>query len=245
MRITRIFALLTAASLTACGGETSAQSECTDPAAAAFELLSKQADSEEIEQAAVRVNAQQLSACSAEGLAKLSGYEERASLNGNPVSTSRVNISPLAVDITITAPNPGTPEEIVLVNAFAFAKINGEWLEATKDNPDSTIASIPDLRNGFETQLNPRLRAAGTDASIEYELTGFDEVLGQPVIVLATELPGGNSGEPYEVSYFVNEDYVILRSVVSGSDGQNTRVSEITSYDVAQDIRNPILAEQE
>ena len=265
---TQRFILLLAAgaaalSFAACTRSDTARSECSDPAAAAFELLDKQVNPSEIEAAGVTVNAQELSRCAANALGAISGYQERTIENGEVQSTSRVNVNPLSLDMSIAHPAAGSPEELIFLAGFSFAKIDGKWIELTKDNPDPAIASLLELREGLQIQFNPELRAAGTDASLEYQLVGADEILGEPVIVLEAELPTADGGSSATSRYFLTKDYLILRSTLSSGDGDASggeagdaeagsaggmqqsieRVSEFTEIGVPQEIKNPMLAD--
>ncbi|MCI6574694.1 MAG: hypothetical protein PT944_01595 [Actinomycetaceae bacterium] len=238
MNVTRLACAIAALALTATGlagcGSTTPQRLCSHPLASAFATLEagKQADT------AISVSAPDLAICTAEALGQLKGYQEETMKNGKIHSHSRVNINPLKVDMVIDEPLSGQFEQVILIEGFAFAKVNGTWIQATEDADDPAIRSLLNLPQSFQTQFNPRLRAAGTDSSIRYTVVGTDTVLGQPVIVMEATI--ANKAESYTSRYYLNKNYVLLRSDAVSSAGTTT-TSRLTEIDVPQTITNPLL----
>ncbi|MDD7465730.1 MAG: hypothetical protein PUK59_05820 [Actinomycetaceae bacterium] len=244
MRITRfartlaVVALATA-SLTGCNSTQTVQRLCTDPLASAFAALEAGKPLEAGTHSGVQanVNAQELATCTSEALGQLKGYREETIKNGEVQSQSRVNISPLKVNMVMKAELPNHLEEVILIEGFAFAKVDGQWIEVTEDAADPTIRSLLNLPKSFQTQFNPKLRAAGTDPAIIYNLVGTGKALGQPVLILEAKIANGT--DSYTSRYYLNKDYVLLRSEAVSSSGTTT--SQLTDVDVPQTITNPLL----
>lgn len=186
------------------------------------------------------VDAKTLVYCTTEAIGKLDGYRETQLLNGDEISSSRVNVNPLRVHITLADPQAGDIEEVIMVESLTFAKLDGKWIEATEDNPNSTVKALLNLPQSFQTQFNPKLRAAGTSESVIYTVEGTDTVLNQPVLVLRAKI-ASETGE-FTSKYFVTKDYLVLRSQIIRADGSTT-TSEMTAAGEREDIANPILAQ--
>lgn len=254
--------------LTACGADNAPASMCTDPLHDSLAALSTQPsalssqgfgdDSGEDSTDPLRtsahdssndsgdsdkpqtVDAKTLVYCTTEAIGKLDGYREKQLLNGDEISSSRVNVNPLRVHITLADPQAGDIEEVIMVESLTFAKLDGKWIEATEDNPNSTVKALLNLPQSFQTQFNPKLRAAGTSESVIYTVEGTDTVLNQPVLVLRAKI-ASETGE-FTSKYFVTKDYLVLRSQIIRADGSTT-TSEMTVAGEREDIANPILAQ--
>ena len=129
-----------------------------------------------------------------------------------------------------------------MVESFTFAKIDGQWIEATEDNPKPAVKALLNLPKSFQTQFNPKLRAAGTSDSVVYSVEGTDTVLNQPVLILSAVIT--NNLETFTSKYFINSDYLVLRSQIIRTDGKIT-TSEMTAIGDREDITNPILAKHD
>lgn len=253
--------------LTACGADKTPESMCTDPLYDSFTAMSAHSpaisskksgdDSSDSSDSAddsngssdsggsrspQTVDAKTLTYCTTEAIGKLDGYRETQLLNGEEISSSRVNVDPLRVHITRAHPEPGDIEEVIMVESFTFAKINGEWIEATEDNPNPAVTALLNLPQSFQTQFNPKLRAAGTSESVVYTVEGTDTVLDQRVLVLSAAI-ASEAGE-FTSKYFITNDYLVLRSQIIRADGSISS-SEMTAVGEREDITNPILAKHD
>ncbi|MCI5826169.1 MAG: hypothetical protein MR006_05845 [Arcanobacterium sp.] len=221
-------------SLAGCNSTQRAERLCTDPLQPVLSQLQPGSHAN----LGIAVSAQDLARCTAEALGKLKGYREETTVNGQVRSHSQVNINPLKVHMVIMQHQENNLEEVILIEGFSFAKVAGKWLQATEDSPDPAIRGLLNLPKSFQTQFNPRLRAAGTDPAIRYTLVSTGTVLGQPVLVLEAKIATGTT--TYVSRYYVNKDYVLLRSDAVNSDGTTT-TSQLTELDKPQAISNPML----
>lgn len=241
--------------LSGCDANKSAESLCTDPLHDSLVALSVQSaasslknleeaplDNSANSRTSQTVDAKTLAYCTTEAIGKLDGYREKQLLNGDEISSSRININPLRVHITRAHPEAGDIEEVIMVESFTFAKIDGKWIEATEDNPKPAVKALLNLPKSFQTQFNPKLRAAGTSDSVVYSVEGTDTVLNQPVLILSAVIT--NNLETFTSKYFINSDYLVLRSQIIRTDGKVT-TSEMTAIGDREDITNPILAKHD
>ena len=223
-----------------CSSHTETTSMCTDPLASAFQLM-KSGHADQVD-STYSANARELAICTTEALGKLAGYQEQTSVEGKIQQESRVNVHPLRADITISHPQAGSPEEIVMIEEFVFVKIDGQWLEATEDSENSAVRAALNLPKSLQTQFNPHLRAAGTDDSIVYSATGTDTILDTPVLIL--EAPITAEEGTYISRYYLDADYQLLRSEAVAQSGDVQSATSITELDEPQTISNPMLPEK-
>lgn len=230
---------------------------CTDPLKSAFAALPAGTSAGAAAQArdgdilpvtdGATVSAQALAPCVAEAMGRLKGYQERHIVGGAVQQTSHVNVQPLKVDMVLASPQPNGLEEVIMLEGFVFAKVNGKWLEVTEDAPDRSLRALLNLPQSFQTQFNPRLRTAGTSEQIHYTVTGTARLQNQPVLVLDAQI--GTGASAYTSRYFLTADYLLLRSDVTraassdGSGAASVTTSELTAIDEPQDIANPFLAQ--
>lgn len=190
---------------------------------------------------AASANAQELTVCVTEAMGKLKGYQQETISQGF-TQTSRVNVNPLKADMQLDPALDNGLSQVIMIEGFVFAKVDGEWIEATEDNPDPIIKDLLNLPKSFQTQFNPNLRSAGTDDSIIYSVTGTDTILDEPVLVL--EAPIASEQGTYISRYYLDAKYRLLRSETLTESGEVTSTSTITQLDATQSITNPMLPEK-
>lgn len=131
------------------------------------------------------VNARELAFCQTEAVGKLAGYVQEDTINGDVVSTSRVNLKPLAVEIKSNDGSDGNGSWVILVAGKAYVNLLGKWYEARADSEDETLQYQSSFPSRFEALLNPQMRAMATDPSLEYTVVGRDTINGDSVRVLS------------------------------------------------------------
>lgn len=222
--------------------------ECSDP------LAKAQAAGKDT------LNAREVAFCMSEALGKLAGWQqENLDANGKPSATAKVNVRPLAAEITAKDAKTGKDLQVVLVEGTTFINRDGKWEEANALAHDSDMVAFAALPRSFEALLNSQLRAAGVDPTLEYKVTGKEEIAGTPVYVLELPLSGEKENNPSAPSsekaapekadpnkaaparrsrLFMRADYVVVRTENYVDD---TLVNSVvlTEIDKAQHIINP------
>lgn len=187
------------------------------------------------------VNARELAFCQTEAVGNLAGYVQEDTINGKIVSTSRVNLDPLAVEIKSNAGSNGDGSWVILVAGKAYVNLLGKWYEARADSDDETLQYQSSFPSRFEALLNPEMRAMATDPELEYAVEGRETVNGHDVRVLSLTVNEGTEQEATSTVY-IRDDYVVVRSQTEQEiDGHTQlRVSDTTHLDEAQEIINPM-----
>lgn len=223
--------------LTACGSDVAtgpsatdaAVDHCTDP----------------LKNSPTTVNARELAFCQAEALGKLAGYVQEDTVDGQLATRSRANLDPLAVEIESFGGDGDAAGRVILVSGNTFVQRDGSWVQATSDSTDETLAFQSTLPGRYEALLNPNVRAAGTDPTLEYKVAGSDVVDGTPVTVLT--LTVSDDADTLVSTLFIRDDYVVIRSeseyTVNGK--ESTRTATLTAVDEPQDIINPRFEDDE
>lgn len=191
------------------------------------------------------VNARELAFCEAEAIADIEGYVQMDYFDGRHVSTSRVNINPLAVEIR-SDPDSENGNWVILVAGKAYVHQEGNWVEARRDSDDEHLAYQSTLPDRFEALLNPNIRAAGTDATLEYTVVGNETVNGYETTVLSLLADDGStSGQVVENRVYVRDDYVVVRSQTTSEAAgtKHVRLSSVKDIDEPQEIVNPLYGE--
>lgn len=189
------------------------------------------------------VNARELAFCEAESIGKIEGYVQEDYLNDQLVSTSRVNIKPLAVEIKTQPEDSG--QWMILVAGKAYSHINNDWVEARPDSDSAELQAAAGLPDRFEALLNPKIRAAGTDKTLTYTVDGTEEVNGVDTTKLVLELDDPQNPDVHYTNHkWISANYIVMKSmtVTSSTTGDSTtsRMSILTTVDKPQDIPNPL-----
>ncbi|QOR47777.1 hypothetical protein INS90_00215 [Trueperella pecoris] len=186
-----------------------------------------------------KINARELAFCQAEALGKIAGYVQEDTLDGTLSSRSRVNMDPLAVEIQSFSQSGDPIGRVILVSGNTFVEREGSWIQAKADSDDDALAYQATLPKRFEALLNPHVRAAGTDPSLEYSVVGTETIDSTPVTVLSLEVT--NDSDRLVSKLYIRDDYVVLQSestyTVNGT--QRVRGSKVSEIDQPQDIINP------
>lgn len=187
-----------------------------------------------------RISAREISFCLAESLGKIKGWtQEDYGPGGKPVSKAAVNVRPLAVKIDTKANAPLPNTEIILIEGKTFIRQNGTWKEADADSADKNYALISRMPRYFETMLNPKLRAAGTDPQQTYSIEGKTTLLGREVTKISAENRDPQGRIPARTfRFYVTKDYLTLKSEIL-QDGKIISSSVVTAVDRYQQIRRP------
>ncbi|MFY9262743.1 MAG: hypothetical protein GX483_07930 [Actinomycetaceae bacterium] len=193
------------------------------------------------------VSAQELAFCQAEAVGTIAGYVQEDYYDDVLVSTSRVNIDPLAVEIKGTS---GTETEdgswIILVVGKTFVNVDGHWIEAHANSDDEVLQYQATFPQRFEAMLNPHLRALATNADLQYDVVGTEVVSGYETTVLSLTVEDPETGAMSVNQVYVRDDYITVLSettTTSETGEQHTRKALLTEIDVAQEIVNPMYAE--
>lgn len=188
------------------------------------------------------VNAQELAFCQAEGLTKIAGWIQEDAIDGTLASRSRVNIDPLAAEIQSYTMSGVPGPRAILIRGNTFVERDGQWVQATTDSNDETLAYQATMPMRFEALLNPKLRAAGTNPDLTYSVIARETLNGEDVTVLSMQLStDAETNDTRESRLYVRDDYVVVHSEstfrINGSNQIRTTV--LTTIDEPQEIINP------
>ena len=188
------------------------------------------------------VNAQELAFCQAEGLTKIAGWIQEDTIDGTLASRSRVNIDPLAAEIQSYTMSGIPGPRAILVRGNTFVERDGQWVQATTDSNDETMAYQATMPMRFEALLNPELRAAGTNPDLTYDVIGHETIDGDAVTLLSLQLSDdAETSNARESRLYVRDDYVVVHTEttfrVNGSN--QVRATVLTTIDEPQKIINP------
>lgn len=192
---------------------------------------------------ATQVNAQELAFCQGAGVVNLAGYVQSDYIDGELVSTSRVNIDPLAVEIKGASGGDMDGTWVILVANKTYVNVEGEWIQARADSDDENLQVQSSLPERFAALLNPEMRAMAVDPTFVYDVVGTEVIDGEETTVLSLtyELDGANANN----RVYVRDDYVtVLTTTVIDRDGEQTvRESRVSDINQPQEIMNPLYGE--
>lgn len=223
-----------------CGSETGGAAPDSEPTTTATTITDC---SDPLGSGAERVNAQELAFCQAEGIIGLAGYVQTDYIDGSVVSTSRVNMDPLAVEIKGAAQGDMAGTWVILVANKTYVNADGQWVQARADSDDENLQYQSSFPQRFAALLNPEMRAMAVDPTFEYDVIGTETVDGEETTVLSMnyELEGATANN----RVYVRDDYVtVLTTTIIERDGEQTvRESRVSEIDQPQEIINPLFGE--
>ncbi|AZR07108.1 hypothetical protein EBQ10_07240 [Trueperella pyogenes] len=225
--------------LAACGGDAAPASPESSEEAAVDHC------SDPLKTNSASINARELAFCQAEALGRLAGYVQEETVDGHLVKRSRANIRPLALEIESFSTKGAPAGRVILVKGNTFVQREDSWVQATADSSDETLAYQATLPARYEALLNPHMRAARTDPTFEYTVTGTTVINNTPVKVLT--LTVADDSDSFVSTLFIREDYVVLRSesVYTVAGKKSTRAAVLTAVNEPQDIINPRFEDDE